>query len=109
MNQFQIFLSRVQYIVSLAAVIVVLVYLAHHSYTPSVAMPADADREAAVRVVGPNRIAVDSNSPFARKLHVTTVETANITAPLVTVTGVVAACFHSGDDDATGSCASFHS
>ena len=102
MNQFQVILSRVQYLLSLAAVIAVLVYLAHHSHTPSIDIPADADREAVVRVIGPKRIAVAPDAPFAKKLHVSKAEIAEITAPLVTVTGVVAACFHSGDKDGTG-------
>jgi len=102
MNQFQVFLARVQYLMSLTAVVVVLVYLAQHSYTPSTAIPADADREATVRVVGPKRIAVAPDAPFAKKLQISKVETAESTAPLVTVTGVVAACFHSGDKDGSG-------
>jgi len=98
----RVFFSRVQYLLSLAAVIVVLVYLAQHSHTPSIAIPTDADREVTVRVVGPKQISVAPDSPFARRLHVAKVETAEITAPLVTVTGVVAACFHSDNDNETG-------
>ena len=102
MTPFKVFLSRVQYLLSLAAVIAVLVYLAQHSHSPSVAIPADADREAAVRVVGPKRITVAPDSPFAKKLQLSKAEIAEITAPLVTVTGVVAACFHSGNENDTG-------
>ena len=98
MTPFQIFLSRVQYLLSLAAVIAVLVYLAFHSHTPSVAIPADADREAVVQVVGAKRIAVAPDAPFARKLQLAKAETATITAPLVNVTGVVAACLHPDED-----------
>ena len=91
MSPLEVVWSRVQYLVCLVAVIVVLIYLVRHSGTPMVALSTDADREAAVYVVGPKQVAIASDSPLAKKLQYVNVETAEITAPLVTVTGVVAA------------------
>ena len=91
MSPLEVVWSRVQYLVCLVAVIVVLIYLVRHSGTPMVALTTDADREAAVRVVGPKQVAITSDSPLAKKLQYVNVETAGVTAPLVTVTGVVAA------------------
>jgi len=99
MNQLRIFWSNVQYLLCLAAVIGVLVYLVMHGNTPAVSIPADADREAAVRVVGAKRIAIASDSPLAKRLHVSKVETAEVSTPLVTVTGMVAACLHPGNGE----------
>ena len=66
MNYFKVFWASVQYFLCLAAVIAVLIYLVQHGGMPTVALSSDGDREAAVRVVGPKRIAVtpDSRSPF---------------------------------------------
>jgi hypothetical protein len=97
MNQFQIFWSRVQYLFCLAAVVGILVYLVQFGHIPTIAVPADADREAAVQVTGLKRIAIAPDSPLAKKLQLSQVETAEITSPLVTVTGSVAASLRPGN------------
>ena len=97
MNKFQIFWSRVQYLLCLTAVVGILVYLVQYGHVPTVAVPADADHETAVRVEGPKRIAIASDSPLAKKLQISKVETADITTPLVIVTGSVAASLRPGN------------
>ena len=97
MSRFSEFWSRVQYLACLAAVVVVLVYLVQHGGSPTVALPTDADREAAVRVVEPKRIAIAPDSPLAKRLHIAKVETSEISTPLVIVTGVVAASLRPGN------------
>jgi hypothetical protein len=97
MNKFHVFLSKIQYILCLVAVIGVLVYLASQGQTPNVNVSADADREVAVRIVGQNRIVIAPDSPLAKRLYLAKVETAEITTPLVTVTGVVAASLRPGN------------
>ena len=89
--------SRVQYLLCLAAVVAVLVYLVQHGSVPKIGIPADADHEAAVRVVGAKRIRVSPYSPLAKKLQIAKVEIAGITSPLVTVSGVVAASLRPGN------------
>jgi len=97
MSPFDTFWSRVQYIFCLAAVIGVVVYLVGQGHTPTVAVFADADREVAVQVIGAKRIAVASDSPLAQKLHLSKVESAEISSPLVSVTGTVAASLRPGN------------
>ena len=97
MNRSQVFWSSVQYLLSLAAVICVLVYLTMHGGTPAIGISSDADRETVVSVVGPKRIAVAADSPLAERLQISKVETAEITAPQVTVTGAVAASLRPGN------------
>jgi predicted Fe-Mo cluster-binding NifX family protein len=87
----------VQYLICLAAVVGVLIYLAMQGGMPSVGLPADVDREAAVRVVAAKQIAILPDSPLAQKLMIAEVETTEITSPLVTVTGVVAASLRPGN------------
>ena len=99
MEKTQVLWSSIQYFVSLAAVIAVLVYLTMHSTTPSVSIPSDADRAVAVQVIGHKRIAIAPDSPLASRLYIAKAETAEITTPLFTVTGVVAACLHPGNGD----------
>ncbi|MCL2669336.1 MAG: efflux RND transporter periplasmic adaptor subunit [Syntrophaceae bacterium] len=79
----------------------VLVYLIQHSATPTVALPTDADREMGGRVIGPKRIAIASDSPLAKKLQIAKVEMTDITVPLVTVTGIVAATLRPGNGKGT--------
>ncbi|MCL2119118.1 MAG: efflux RND transporter periplasmic adaptor subunit [Planctomycetaceae bacterium] len=86
--------SRIQYAACLAAVIGVLYYLATQGNPPTVGIPVDTDRDAAVRVVAPKRIAISPDSPLAKKLQIATVASSEITSPLLTVTGVVAASLH---------------
>ncbi|MCL2744916.1 MAG: efflux RND transporter periplasmic adaptor subunit [Planctomycetaceae bacterium] len=97
MNSFQVLWSRVQYLLSLVAVIGVLVYLVQHSHTPSIAISTDAGREMAVHVVGSKQIVIVPDSPLAKKLQVAKVETTEISTPLVVVTGVVAASLRPGN------------
>ncbi|MCL2711316.1 MAG: hypothetical protein FWE95_10585, partial [Planctomycetaceae bacterium] len=104
MNKFQVLWARAQYLLSLAAVVGVLIYLVQHSHTSSIALPKDADQEETVRIAGPNRIAIAPDSPLAHRLHITKVETANVTAPLVTVTGIVIASLGHDNDAENDGC-----
>ena len=97
MNYFKVFWTSVQYFLCLAAVIAVLVYLVQHGGMPTVALSADTGHEAAVSVVGPKRIAIAPDLPLAKKLQIAKVETAEISSPLITVTGVVAASLRPGN------------
>jgi len=49
------------------------------------------------QVAGPKRIAISPDSPLAKKLQIAKIETAEITAPLVSVTGMVAASLRPGN------------
>lgn len=104
MKKYQVFWARTQYLASLVAVVAVLFYLIQHSHTLSVALPTDADQEEAIRVVGAKRIAIDSDSPVMKRLQVVNVETAEVTTPLMTVTGVVIASLGHGDDAENDGC-----
>ena len=88
------FWMRVQYLACLAAVVGVLIYLARHGTMSTITIPTDADREAAVRVVGLERITISPNSPLMSKLQIVKVETSEISTPLVTVNGYVAGSLH---------------
>jgi RND family efflux transporter MFP subunit len=81
-----------------AAVVVLIVALGlwmRRSATPE---PAVEPAEEAVKVAGPQLIAVQPNSPLANKLDVRTVTAEHISTPLLTVTGSVVARLAPGKD-----------
>jgi hypothetical protein len=85
--------ARVQFLLSLALTGGVLTYLLwtpQHAHHPTTADQHSAAGEA-VRLAGPHRIHVDPECPLCRRLRMTTVEQSQITSPVLTVTGTVAA------------------
>lgn len=89
--------SAAQLLLALALTLVVLVWLL---YTPqsNAPLPEPAQPNAAVvQQVGPRLIRIQSGSALAKKLEVASVQSARLTAPVLTVTGTVAASLRPGD------------
>jgi membrane fusion protein, heavy metal efflux system len=91
--------ARTQFGLCLVIVSGVLAYLL---WTPDrgSALPSgesESDRGGDVRVTGPRCICLRPDCPLCRKLQVTTVQAAQISAPVATVTGIVAASLRPGN------------
>jgi len=76
--------------------------LAYLLWTPETGSPAVADHqrsapEEAVRLAGPKCICIRPDCPLCRKLQVATIKPLKITAPVLTVTGTVAASLRPGN------------
>jgi hypothetical protein len=76
--------------------------LAYLLRTPETGIPTGADEQRsvpgeAVRLAGPNCICVQPESPLCQKLQVVAVKPVQITAPVLNVTGVVAASLRPGN------------
>ena len=83
-------------------VVIVSGVLAYLLWTPDAGSPLPTGKSASdhggdVRVTGPRCICVRPDCPLCRKLKVTTVSAAQITTPVATVTGVVAASLRPGN------------
>ena len=83
-------------------VVIVSGVLAYLLWTPDAGSPLPTGKSASdhgddVRVTGPRCLCLRPDCPLCRKLQVTTVSAAQITTPVVTVTGVVAASLRPGN------------
>ena len=93
-------MARIQFGLCLVIVSSVLTYLL---WTPDAGSPLPAQRcrrpitKATFAWPGPRCICLRPDCPLCRKLQVTTVEAARITAPVVTVTGTVVASLRPGN------------
>lgn len=87
-----------QFVVALGATVAALAYLL--VTPPAKPDPPPDDREAtaaaAVRVVGPGVIRIEPDSPLGKKIRAVTVRPSRVTAPVLTVTGTVAASLRPG-------------
>ncbi len=88
-----------QFLLCLVLTAGLLVYLI---WTPDPATPAATDHpqpepEDAVRVAAPQRICIQPDCPLSHKLQVAIVKPVKITAPVLTVTGMVAASLRPGN------------
>ncbi len=90
--------GRIQFGLCLLIVSSVLAYLlcSPDPGPPLPPSPSAADHQSDVRVAGPRQICLRPGCPLCRRLQVATVESARIAAPVVTVTGVVAASLRPG-------------
>ena len=91
--------ARTQFGLCLVIVSGVLAYLL---WTPDTGSPLPTSESASnhggdVRVTGPRCICLRPDCPLCRKLKVTTVQAARITAPVATVTGTVVASLRPGN------------
>ncbi len=91
--------ARIQFALSVVAVSGMLAYLlwAPETGPPATAGQSQSDRGGDVRVVGSQLLRVRPDSPLSRKLRVTTVQAAQITAPVLTVPGTVVASLRPGN------------
>lgn len=89
--------SFLQLILSLSLTVAVLVWLLR---APAPTSPVETAPETGaadvVRAAGPRSIRIEAGSALEKKLHVATVQKVRLTAPVLTVTGTVAASLRPG-------------
>ena len=85
-----------QFIVALGVTVGLLVYLIAGPAPPPESPPPTDTKTESVRVVGPSLIRVESDTPLAGKLHLSSVQPTRLSAPTLTVTGTVVASLRPG-------------
>jgi hypothetical protein len=88
--------SAGQFVVALVLTLGALAYLLLVPASKPVEPPADDRAADPVQVAGPNLLRVDPASPLAAKLQVAAVRPTRVTAPVLAVTGTVAASLRPG-------------
>lgn len=91
------FWSAGQFVASLAGTVAFLIYLVVKPFEPPM-QPVErvAPPQEVVKIVGPGRIHVTPGSPFDHKVHVVPVRQADLSEPILTVTGRVVASLRPG-------------
>lgn len=93
--------SQGQFVVALLVAIIVLVVLLRSPFQGAKSTPpAEEPKTEVVKVVGPGLLAVNLDSPLGKKSEIATVHREKISAPILNVTGTVAACLRPGPGDA---------